>query len=114
MGRMDFDLKRMLKLRRAGWSLSALGYEFGKDHTTILHHCRKHGVEPEMEVTQRGSVLKLPPKPKWKPKPRQKIEDKYADIFDRPVRMGRSYASYLSEALQRPTERQYMELYRLI
>lgn len=43
---MDFDLSEMLELRKSGWSTLALGRRYGKDHTTILHHCKKRGIEP--------------------------------------------------------------------
>ena len=37
-------LKACFALRRQGWSYHQLAKKFGKNHTTIIFHCHKHGV----------------------------------------------------------------------
>lgn len=108
---IGFDLEEMLELRRQGWSYSALGFKYGRDHSTMVRHCLKAGVEPIIPIRRRPSVPEVIP---WVPKAKEPIVDKYAYVFDTPIHAGRSYESYLAEAMQRPTERAYMEMYRMV
>lgn len=70
------ELEKMLDLRRQGWTYSAIGLLYNKDHSTILHHCKKHGVEPHCEVVRRDVV---------KPIKEIKPPGKYDHIFDAEV-----------------------------
>lgn len=123
---VGFDLEEMLELRRKGWSFKALGFKYGKDHTTMVHHCHRNNVHPEgrefrkpkRRILKRIKPVKVVPKiekPVWKPKPQEPKVDKYAEVYDYQERPStRSYASYLKEALKRPVEKHYMDRYRLI
>jgi Helix-turn-helix domain len=35
------QIQEMIQMRKAGFSFSAIGRKFGKDHSTILYHCKK-------------------------------------------------------------------------
>ena len=118
---MDFNLEEMFELRRAGWSYSALGRKYGKDHTTILFHCEKHNVAPEMplqarirpatasEVVEKIKLHQEPPKAVQKPK-----EDKYANILYPKTKPGRNYKSYLKKAMKDPVYQHYFQTERLV
>lgn len=86
-----FDVEEMLELCKDGWSYSELGRRYGKDHTTILYHCRKHGIRAVGTPTE-------PPKP-----------HKYDYIFNESINPGKSYKEYLAEAMERPDEKAYRE-----
>lgn len=110
----------MLELRKQGWSYSALGRRYGKDHTTILYHCEKANVAPEVPVVIQKTFknekiinVAIEPKEKEIPKPPPK-PDKYANIISPKEKKLRSYASYLKEALRRPIERHYFNTERLV
>lgn len=115
MRTLDFDIERMITLRVEGWSFSALGREFGKDHTTMMYHCKRLRVpSPEtVRVMQRRgdgdivirtikAVRVIPPEPK---------RYRYDDILEEKTPPARSYKSYLKEALARPVEKQYYKTY---
>lgn len=38
-------LIEMFGLREDGWTYSALGRKFDVDHSTIMYHCRRYGIE---------------------------------------------------------------------
>jgi hypothetical protein len=107
-----FDVMEMLELRAKGWTYSELGRKYGKDHTTIMHSCKKFGVVPNQPVPAQR-IPKVPSDPfqeEERPmKKKKKIQDKYAYIFDEPVNPGKTYAQYMADARKRPAERQYME-----
>lgn len=48
--RITYDLEEMFELRRKGWSYKSLGKKYGRDHSTIVHHCLKNEVYPEARV----------------------------------------------------------------
>ncbi len=49
----------MLELRSQGYSLPVLAGRYGVDHTTILWHCKKHGVEPGVPIERKKRELKV-------------------------------------------------------
>jgi hypothetical protein len=108
--RMNFDLHEMLNLRRSGWSFSALGFKYGKDHTTIMHHCKKHGVVSQIPVyTSRGNV----PRPMFIEEVRKNfIPGKYDEYLSQPTNPGKTYKQYLAEAKNRTIEKDYLENHR--
>jgi hypothetical protein len=107
-----FDVMEMLELRRQGSTYSELGRKYGKDHTTIMHSCKKFGVFPNMPMPQVIKLKKGIDKlflDDEKPVVHRNIQDKYAYIFDEPVNPGKSYEEYMADARKRPAERRYME-----
>lgn len=132
--RMDYDIEEMFSLRRAGWSYSALGRKYGKDHTTIMYHCNEHGVVPEVPVKPFRNPVRAFVKALEKRRPfvwdketkkfidpsQAKIEppapkvDKYAEIISPKTKKPRSYASLLKEAMRRPAERHYFQTETLV
>lgn len=142
ISRMNYDLEEMLELRRQGWTTPALGARYGKDHTTILHHCRKHGVEPparsgaatkqvipgicahcEKEIENhrrkkfcsRDCLIASFAKPvKWQPKIHVPSH-KYIHIIDEPEQTrGHDYSWYLDQAKKRSIEADYFNNHRLV
>lgn len=106
-----FNVNKMLELRVLGWSYSKLGRYFHKDHTTIIYHCNKWGIQP---------FQKPPPVPKIEYEEREEPEAppkkvyKYLDLMEKqdgPINPGKSYKEYLKEALQRPIEKRYYQIY---
>lgn len=81
---------------------------YGKDHTTIIYHCLKHGVVSKPKVVR--ILEKLHPS---KPAPPEKKVHKYDYIFNEPRNPGKSYKEYLAEAMERPDEKAYREKYRI-
>jgi hypothetical protein len=89
-----FDVMEMLELRRQGATYSELGRKYGKDHTTIMHSCKKFGVVPNMPMPQVNSLKKAintPFNEEDRPIVKRNIQDKYAHIFDEPVCEGKTY-----------------------
>lgn len=87
------ELEKMLDLRRQGWSFSAIGLLYNKNHSTIIHHCKKHGVVPLVEVLKHD--LGVPLKYKEPPKP----PGKYDHLFDEVINHGKLYyVDYLISA----------------
>lgn len=128
---MDFNLIEMLSLRYDGTPVVALAARYSKHHTTITHHCLKHGVAPgaigklaDMDFVAQmheqfefrktwpvTRVIRRGPLPRVKPE--RKRLDKYEDIFDEPINQGkRSYRDYLAEAKDRPIEKHYHQFLR--
>lgn len=109
-----FNVNKMLELRVLGWSYSALGRHFHKNHTTIMYHCIKWQIVPlkqpppvpKMQYTEEEvELLKeaaAPPK-----------VYKYPDPFakDGPINPGKTYKQYIAESLKRETERNYHKTY---
>jgi hypothetical protein len=110
------------------WTSVTLGRKYGKDHSTILHHMKKLGIVPDPDATarrlerspsHRGKKMrvkfsaKLLKHHECQPKvKRAPVADKYAYLFAPDViNRGKTYAEYLAEALTRPAERHYHELY---
>lgn len=128
--RMDYDLSEVFSLRIAGWSHQRIANKIGKDHTTVVHHCVKHGVYPAVTFLvplNEAEKLLLPhlAKGAWKAYPKTEAgrpqgragfavnkPDKYADIFDEPRNPGKSYKDYLREANKRSAERHYNSLFK--
>jgi len=84
------ELEQIFALRRQGMTTVALGLLYNKDHSTIVYHCRKHGVVPLVPE----KIKYIPP-----PKPVTKV-GKYDHLFDSEcINKGkRSYRDYLIEA----------------
>lgn len=119
----------MLTLRYEGMTVLQLGVRYGKDHTTITHHCRKYGVAPheigmladiefvvvmQKQYEFRALTMDDPIERRSKRLPRMSTppvvaKDKYADVFDPPVRKSKCYKDYLKEAQSRPVEKHYFE-----
>jgi hypothetical protein len=87
---MDFDLQEMLGLASSGVSPYELAAKYGKDRTTILHHCRKHGI-----VCKRAARAKPAPVTATQEEKVPKPPHKYQHIFDEPICRGHTYAEYL-------------------
>lgn len=107
-----FDVMEMLELRRQGVSYSELGRKYGKDHTTIMHSCKKFGVVPNTPMPQGINLKKASDTPlneEEEPVVKLNIQDKYAYIFDQAVNPGKTYQEYLAEARKRPIEKRYSE-----
>lgn len=108
-----FDVMEMLELRAQGWTFAALGRKYGKDHTTIIHSCKKFSVVPNQPVRNERIKKGLPGsfqmEEKSVLKKKKRIQDKYAYIFDEPVNPGKTYEQYLAEAKKRPIEKHYLE-----
>ncbi len=108
-----FNVNKMLELRVLGWSYSALGRRFHKDHTTIMYHCSKWKIVPlkqpppipQMQFNTEDRTFTEAPEP-----PRA---FKYPDPFERDGRInpGKSYKEYLKDSLKRKTERNYHRTY---
>lgn len=116
MGRVGapytFNVNKMLEMRVLGYSYSALGRYFHKDHTTILYHCKKWGIvplqraptPPELPENDEPEVLVIV---------RERKILKYPDPFEKdgPINPGKSYKEYIAESLKRTTERNYHKTY---
>ena len=104
-----FDVDRMVLLRLDGWSYLQLAYEFGRDRTTIIYHCKKRGIFipiGEQRPFDPDLVPQILPVAPPKPPP------KYAHIIEEKMNRGkRSYKYYLKEAMKRETERNYYKTY---
>lgn len=92
----------MIELRLSGWSYSSLGREFGKEHTTIMYHCKRL-IESERptrleEEEYSDNPLKLC------------VVPKYAYLMDEKLCEGKTYKEYLAESLKRPAEKHYFKL----
>jgi hypothetical protein len=98
---MDFNLEEMLLLRAQGWSTIALGNRYQKDHTTIVYHCKKHGVSVPPRITESGT---LPIKEVSAPA-RLPSRDKYAYAYEEPINNGKSYKEYLREQKMRESKK---------
>ena len=84
-------LEFILKLRQEGLSLNVIGRHVGKDHSTVLWHCKKHGVEPEKPLKRRYAEAPAPLPP-------SKIS-KYDHLFSEQVNKGcMTYQEYLDRA----------------
>lgn len=115
--RMDYDMIEMLTLRTQYWSSTRLARKYGKDHSTILHHCKRYGAYPGgpvptvlvpaqrvWESLEEETIDKRPPKPL--------STYKYAYLFDEPINVGKlSYREYEKEALKRPAEAAYRKMF---
>lgn len=107
--RLDFNMEEMLTLRKAGWSSTRLGARYNKDHVTILYHCKKHNVRPQIPkiIHVQAIVFHTKPIPKRQAKP----GDKYLDLIDEKVGPTKSYKQYKKESLERAVERKYEDTY---
>lgn len=82
---------QMLVLRTRGWSYPRIGKMFNKDHSTVIHWCRRFDVDvgkpllSEEDFTWRINK-KIPPN-----------RYKYREVFDEPINRGKlTYAQYLA------------------
>lgn len=91
-----FDVNEMLVLRSQGMSYTALGRKYGKDHTTIMYHCRRFGITPPRKplAYKREKVYidpaYIPPPP-----------HKYDSIWNEKINPGHSYKYLLKKARER-------------
>ena len=110
-------LNEMLTLRLRGAGPSSLAQHYGCDHTTIIYHCKRAGVQVSgqrgvliitsgfLSVGPIQQVLKEKPKPVPKPVlPIQRYDDDGSKINP-----GKSYAEYVAIANQR-REKERMEM----
>jgi len=89
---------QMLILRSKGWSYPRIGRMFNKDHSTVIHWCRRFGVDVGRDVLPAQEF-------EWKiyKKPAPSTH-KYEHLINEPINKGKSsYAAYLrqSDALSR-------------
>lgn len=122
MKQTTFDLAQMVALRLEDpikWTYSALGRHFHKDHTTIMYHCQRLGIRPpqvdedELERRRRNKELIVEVR-QWRAAKQQKPKpvSKYAHLLeDEVLNPGKSYKEYLADALTRPIEKRYHEIY---
>ncbi len=86
----------MLLFRAQGWSYPQIAVQFNKDHTTVMHHCKKYGVEkggtaPSIQEFERKLGSVLPPS-----------KYKYQHILDEKINPGHSYSLYLKAEKKTP------------
>jgi hypothetical protein len=86
----------MLILRSQGKSYPYIGRLFNKDHSTVIHWCRRFKVDigsPVPESTEFfWQINKISPPNKYK----------YVELIEEPVNLGKkSYAEYLAEYQER-------------
>lgn len=81
---------QMLVLRSKGWSYPRIGKMFNKDHSTVIHWCRRFNIDV-------GKPVLTPEDFDWrinKKAPPGKY--KYNDLFDERINPGKlTYAEYL-------------------
>lgn len=97
---------KMLEMLRNKISPSAIAKHFGADHSTILYHKRRQGIETSTRV---GRPLK--PKPTIEPKKPKKVITYQRDLKDTPLdhyfvngerhSTGKNYADYVREEAER-------------
>lgn len=81
---------QMLVLRARGWSYPRIGKMFNKDHSTVIHWCRRFDVDIGKPLIAQDDfewrVLKKAPPSKYK----------YTEILNEPINKGKlTYAEYL-------------------
>lgn len=82
---------QMLVLRSRGWSYPRIGKMFNKDHSTVIHWCRRFDVDAGKPVLSEEDFTwrinkKIPPN-----------RYKYPDVLDEPINRGKlTYAQYLA------------------
>jgi len=99
----------MLTLRKEGWSLLALARKYNRNHATILYHCKRRNVRPQVLKVLQRSLIVFHTKPI--PKKQAKPGDKYLDLIDEKVGPTKSYRQYKKESLERTVERKYEDTY---
>lgn len=64
--RITYDLVEMLQLRAIGWRHQELAKKYNRERTTLLHQCKKWGVEPGaiVSVDAEGTPIVLGYDPK--------------------------------------------------
>ena len=97
----------MLELRRRGWSYVAIAEYYGKDHSTIIYHCKKHSVVPKFPIVRAEYKKKMILSPDDIPEivvemdvveiVTPKPEPKYAVIIEEKINVGKNYKDYLKE-----------------
>lgn len=91
---------QMLVLRSQGWSYPKIGQAFNKDHSTVIHWCRRFSIDigkPVMTYEEfDNNIHKRPPA----------LKHKYLAILEEPINVGkRSYAEYLKAEKERQLAR---------
>lgn len=119
MKAITFDIREMIKLRSEGWGYSALARRYKKDHSTIIYHCQRLNVKqnellPE-DLAKKEFLIELADTTSGRAVKERKIKSlvlpKYAYLMDEPVNRGKTYKEYLAEALKRPIEKRYHDIY---
>ena len=99
----------MFELRMKGWSYSALGRMFHKDHTTIMYHCQKFGIvfNKPTPIEDIFFIEEQESEPLPLPKPH-----KYDYLFEKdgPINKGKTYAQYIEDA----KKQKYGHWYRVV
>lgn len=87
---------QMLVLRSKGSSYPAIGRLFNKDHSTVIHWCRRFSVNVGTPVlTPEEFDIKI----NKKPTPNRY---KYTDLMNEPINLGKkNYKEYLAEYQRR-------------
>ena len=103
-------LEEMFELRRKGMTFAAIGKLYGKDHTTIVHHCKKYGVVPDGTVltkletgflyrTEKRVAIDQAREEIRRIKKKRMADEKvkYRLILEEPRAQGKLYSEYLKE-----------------
>ena len=82
------EIQQMIQMRRDGYSTVEIGRKFGKDHTTITHHCQNAGITKNIKkIFKKVEPFEL---------------EQLAELVDEePVNKGKTYAEYLEEEKNR-------------
>ena len=89
--KMDREgIKEIIKMRRKGYSYSSIGRYFGRDHSTVMYHCKK------ARLSKLKGVGKKMKKPTEKP-----VIKKLIIQDDEIINYGKSYKDYLVEEKKR-------------
>lgn len=109
-------MKEMFAMRERGMSYTAIAQFYGKDHTTIMYHCKRNGIYPgggkgggalkrdeaAQFVLETNALQKQREIDFWKNeirkiKAHRMATSKYQAKFDEPKAQGKMYAEYLKE-----------------
>jgi hypothetical protein len=105
-------LDKMLEERRNGASLLFLGRKYKKDHTTILYHCKRHGVVPLVvipKVSRTQAQIEIEYDASYMIPEEQLdfLEQTFLPADEGPINPGKSYFSYLRAAMKDPIFKHY-------
>ncbi len=110
--KITFNILEMLQLRIQGWSTISLGAKYNRDHTTILYHCKKYGIEPgKLPIAEIPNIKFTIDEPEeFTPKTPPKIY-KYAHLFfNEKINEGKSYREYIDEVSNKPEYRIFVAI----
>jgi len=87
------QIAQIVEMRRQGHSFAEIGLLFGKDHTTILFHCRKAGIPRSNKNKRIPKIIHI------------EVGDKSERINlnedSEIINLGKSYEDYLAEEKER-------------